>query len=140
MSNENFENQLKQLGYDYYLGGQKDDELYADLAGELYYLGQVDDNTNIKQVQAVFDTLFELIRLAEQLNVSQTLGRFGFELISLGYFSLTIRGGFVNINGTLVVKPNAVEIDFKDLGINNCSTKNNNLYDLISQGIANYQN
>ena len=140
MSNENFENQLKQLGYDYYLGGQKDDELYADLAGELYYLGQVDDNTNIKQVQAVFDTLFELIRLAEQLNVSQTLGQLGFELISLGYFSLTIRGGFVNINGTLVVKPNAVEIDFKDLGINNCSTKNNNLYDLISHGIANYQN
>lgn len=140
MSNENFENKLKQLGYDYYLGGQKDDELYADLAGELYYLGQVDDNTNIKQVQAVFDTVFELIRLAEQLNVSQTLGRFGFELISLGYFSLTIRGGFVNINGTLVVKPNAVEIDFKDLGINNCSTKSNNLYDLITQGIANYQN
>lgn len=140
MSNENFENQLKQLGYDYYLRGQKNDELYADLSGELYYLGQVDNDTNVKQVQAVFDTLFELIRLSEQLNTSQTLGRFGFESISLGYFSLTIRGKSVNINDTLIVKPGAVEINFKDLGISNCSTKNNNLYDVITQGIASYQN
>lgn len=140
MSNDNFENKLKHLGYDYYLRCQKNDELYADLSGELYYLGQVDNDTNIKQVQAVFDTLFELIRLSEQLNTSQTLGRFGFESISLGYFILTIRGKSVNINGTLVVKPNSVEIDFKDLSISNCSIKNNNLYDLIMQGIVNYQN
>lgn len=140
MSNDNFENKLRQLGYDYYLRGQKNDELYADLSGELYYLGQVDNDTNIKQVQAVFDTLFELIRLSEQLNTAQTLGRFGFEPISLGYFILTIRGKSVNINGTLIVKPNSVEINFKDLSISNCSIKNNNLYDLIMQGIANYQN